>query len=518
VSFGRRPLASTILGAIFAFGAVFAAIVALLGATPAAASSNQRAIFEDDTLLLENPNPGKTLDTLRQLGVSTVRVSLRWLTIAPRSQPRNPADPASYPARSWGPYDSVVKGAASRGIEVDLMVTGGAPRWATTRRTNYGQWRPSARQYGLFVRAVATHYDGHHGVPGVHFWELWDEPNWGQMLAPQANGSSTSPVSPGLYRPMLDAGWSALARTGHGHDTILMGSLSPRGETTPGPYLTTKPLKFMRALYCVGDDFRPLRGGAAAQIGCPTNARGSRGFRSAHPALFGASGVNAHPYPFHLPPTQADSDDPDYVEFNELPRLESMVSRLQRVYGSHAVLPVYNTEYAYETNPPNRSDHFVSPGTAGYYINWAEYLSWKRPWITSYSQFLLRDPPPGQGASLFGRGGFAAGLVFAGGAQKADYFAYRMPIFLPRTQTKPGRRLEVWGCVRPAHFAQLDSGKTQSVQIQLNGRTVLTVPIRNLRGYFDVYVRFPGSGAVTLRWAYPDRTVIHSRAVGIGIR
>jgi hypothetical protein len=314
---------------------------------------------------------------------------------------------------------------------------------------------------------------------------------------------------------MLDAGWSALKHTsGHGRDTIVIGSLSPRGFARPGAFLTTKPLKFIRGLYCVGDNYRPLRRGAAARIGCPTNGRG---FRSAHPALFSASGVGAHPYPFHLPPPQADSRDPDFVEFNELPRLQSAVSRLQHVYGSRALLPIYNTEYGYETNPPNRSDHFVSPQTAAYYINWAEYLSYKRPWIMSYMQFLLKDPPPGQGASFFGRGGFAAGLIFANGEQKADYAAFRMPLYLPRTSTKPGRRLEVWGCVRPAHFAQVDTGKTQFVQIQLNGRTVATIPVRNPRGYFDVFERFPSSGSVSLRWAYPDGTVIHSRTVSIRI-
>jgi hypothetical protein len=214
------------------------------------------------------------------------------------------------------------------------------------------------------------------------------------------------------------------------------------------------------------------------------------------------------------------------------------MSRLQHVYGSHALLPVYNTEYGYETDPPNNSlvfgRHFVSPNTAALYVNWAEYLSYKRPWLLSYMQFLLYDPPPNQGASLFGAGGFAAGLVFATHNEpKADYDAYRMPVFLPRTSTRRGHRLEVWGCVRPAHVAQADTGLPQFARIELNGRKVMTVPIRNSHGYFDVHVRFRSSGSVRIAWSYPpgdsrlangytdplaQGETIYSRSVPISVR
>ena len=44
------------------------------------------------------------------------------------------------------------------------------------------------------------------------------------------------------------------------------------------------PLRFIRALYCVGPSLKPLQGQAAAERGCPTDAAGTQQFRSAHPA------------------------------------------------------------------------------------------------------------------------------------------------------------------------------------------------------------------------------------------
>src|SRR5437764_1002852 len=122
-------------------------------------------------------------------------------------------------------------------------------------------------------------------------------------------------------------------------------------------------------------------------------------------------------------------------------------------------------------------------------------------------QYLLYDPAPGP--SVFGNGGFATGLVFYNGTPKATFAAYRMPIFLPVTRSRPGHPLEVWGSVRPARYAALDTHQAQYVQIQFRAgpsgpfRTVRTVRITDPRGYFDVDVQFPVSGTVRLRWSYP---------------
>ncbi len=510
---------------------------------PAAASGNQLAMFEEDVGLFSHPVA--TLATLRTLGAGVVRVPLRWSEIAPNpSSPTAPsgfngADPASYPAGSWDRFDRIVTDAQQDGIQVLFILSGPAPRWATgpgqPASGPYLQWRPSASGYGQFAQAVTSRYSGHYrpcsscsALPRVHSWEIWNEPNWGEDLSPQANPGSTVLLSPAIYRGLLNAAWTALQRSGHGRDTILVGSLSPRGWARPGYLLATKPLLFLRALYCVDGSYHQLRGGAAAAVGCPTTSAASKAFRSQNAALFGASGFGVHPYPFNQPPTQADSSDPNYVEFSEIPRLASALDSLQRVYGSRKQLQIFNTEYGYETNPPNRSRHFVSPATAGYYINWAEYLSWRNPRIASTMQYLLNDPPPAQGQSIFGFGGFAAGLVFFNGKAKDDYYAYRLPVFLPVTSTARGASLEVWGCVRPANYAKADThGGRQRVQIQFRQgahgsfRTLKTVLLTNALGYFDLRMKFPASGSVRLFWSYPrgpSPRGIYSRVVGVRIR
>ena len=67
---------------------------------------------------------------------------------------------------------------------------------------------------------------------------------------------------------LVAAAWSALAATGHttATDTILIGETAPRGINTgnhPGNFSGMLPLRFIRAMYCVDSDLKPLRGTAA---------------------------------------------------------------------------------------------------------------------------------------------------------------------------------------------------------------------------------------------------------------
>jgi hypothetical protein len=511
----------------------------LLAPALARASTMQIQMIQDDPHVLSDP--AATLQQIRDLGGGVVRVSLQWNLLAPATRPPgfNPANPASY--QGWGVYDEIVNDARKDGIVVDFSLTGPAPLWAAGGGQpgpgGYGQWKPSAAQFRLFVQAVGTRYSGSYdpalgqSVPGdpndlprVSFWEIWNEPNFGFDLAPQAINRSTIPTAAPMYRGLLDAGWSGLQSTGHGRDQILIGNLDARGQSAranrglpqglPGDFAATKPMQFIRTLYCVDSSYRQLRGRAAAAVGCPANAAGSRRFRGANPGLFGASGFATHPYPVNLPPTEASSTDPDYTEFAELPRMGSALDRIQRVYGSGKHFPIYVNEFGYITNPPNHSltalnpnGQFVSPATAAYYLNWAEYLSYRNPRIASTMQYLIYDPNPRKAPEP---GGFASGLIFYSGVRKPAYDAYRLPLFLPTATAKsPRQSLEVWGCVRPAHYARLDTGAPQRVQIQFQRgsrgafRTLRTVTVTNVRGYFEARMRFPASGSVRLAWSYP---------------
>lgn len=524
-------------------GLAFVAAGVWLLHAPSRASANtgQIEMFQDDSRLLADPS--STLQQLRDLGVGVIRVSLHWDAIAPAQRTAGFAadDPAGYPG--WAPYDEIVQDARQDGIVIDFSLGGPAPQWATGSGLPAsggfaGVWKPSASSFRQFVQAAGTRYSGTYdpalgtSVPGdpndlprVSFWEIWNEPNFGGDLAPQAIKGSRVPASPVMYRSLLDAGWSGLQSTGHGRDTIVIGNLDARGQSArpapgapqglPGNFGATKPMQFVRSLYCLDSNYKQLRGGAAAVVGCPTNAAGSRRFRSAHPALFRASGFATHPYPVNRPPTEANSADPDYTEFSNLPRFAAALDRIQRIYGSGTHFRIYNNEYGYITNPPNHSltplnphGQFLSPSTTAFYMNWAEYLSWRNPRIASTMQYLLYDPNPRQAPEF---GGFASGLIFYGGKRKPAYDAYRLPLFLPTTTARSSRQnLEVWGCLRPAHFARLDTGKPQQVQIQYQRgshgafTTRRTVTVTNTRGYFDLRMAFPASGSVRLAWTYPS--------------
>jgi hypothetical protein len=371
---------------------------------------------------------------------------------------------------------------------------------------------------------VATRYSGHYTaaggttpLPRVRFWSIWNEPNYGPDLAPQAVGGVE--VSPRLYRGLLNAAWSALERTGHGRDRILIGELAPRGQTGgghPGNFDGMVPLRFVRALYCVDASLHRLTGAAAADRGCPTGPGSALTFRSHNPALFAADGFAIHPYgQGQLAPNVITPGEPDYADFPAIPTLEHTLDGALAAYGSARRFPIYSTEFGYQTNPPERISYAAHPALAAYFENWAEYLSWRNPRIASFDHYQLVDP--GSAGAL---GGFATGLRFADGRPKATFAAFRLPVFLPVTQARRGSALEVWGCVRPAHFI----AAPPPVQIQFRpaagGRftTVRTRRLSDRYGYFDVEQKFSGSGTVRLAWSYPSGREVHSRDVTISLR
>lgn len=539
-----------------------AALLALAGlaTVPAAsvAKSSQIAIIQDGSDLT---NPAQTFATFRALGANTVRVILPWYYIAPdpaaSNKPNfNATDPNAYPQKNWVPYDNIVKAAKTDGLTVDFTVTGGAPIWAQGKDIPGGgrnedvnfAWKPNAAYYGQFMQAVATRYDGSFtpkgqssALPAVHFWVIWNEPNFGQDLGPQAINQSTTLVGPMMYRGLVDAGFKAL-QAHHKRDTILIGDFAARGfylsngkkpgapEGYPGNYGQTRPLYFLRWLYCVGSNYKPLTGSTAKNVGCPTTAAASRGFRKAHPGLFSATGVGDHPYPSNGTPVN-DGKVTDYATFPELGALASTLDKVNKAYGSSTKYPIYNDEYGYITNPPNRQrvtnqpssnrTPYPSPATAADYINWAEYLSYKNSRIASYMQYLLEDPPNNAGAYA----GFASGLEFNNGKQKPGYDAYRLPVYMPTTSLSKSTNAEIWGAARPAPFLTRDGA--QKIAIQLNGKTITTVTPGRVGGYFDLKMRFPSSGTVRLAYTYPQTdsllpmsdlgTTVYSRSFKISV-
>jgi hypothetical protein len=460
-----------------------------------------------------------------------------WGSVAPAAASRTPppafaaGEPSAYPASSWKFFDDAVRLARQRGIGIDLTIGAPPPLWAAgpgpPAGGPYSQWRPSPAAFGQFIRAAATRYSGTYTptgadspLPRVGFWSIWNEPNYGPSLAPQAVDHSTIEVSPALYRRLVDAAWAALKSTGHGHDTILIGELAPRGITigdSPGNFSGMVPLRFLRALYCVDPSGSPYRGAAATARSCPSTAAGSDRFRHQHPALFEASGLAIHPYPQGLAPDVPTPDEPDYADLPQVPQVERLLESLQARYGSSTRFAIYLTEFGYKTDPPDIRGGAVSPRQAAAYLNQAEYIVWKDPRIRSWDQYLLWDPPPGSGSD------FDTGLEFSPGVRKPSFAAFRMPIYLPRSTGPRGSPFEVWGCVRPARYLPADGPMRRArIEFRAGGAnrytTVSVVPLNDPGGYFDTTIQLRSSGTVRLAWSYPGGRTIFSRTVAVSLQ
>ena len=440
------------------------AVAAGLAAPVAAlASTTQQSIIEDDTQL--HANLDGTLQTMRELGATEVKVAVYWSTLAPQARSfKRPkgfdgSDPAAYPATSWSFYDDVVQQAKADGLQVGFMLTGPAPLWATgkgmphTNNCPCAQWKPSAADFEEFVHAVGERYDGSYTpagasapLPRVSWWSIWNEPNYGPNLAPQATDDNTVYTGASMYRGLLDAAWKGLGATGHkpGRDTIVFGETAPRGVQRrgyPGNFSGTVPLIFVESLYCEDTGGHKLAGKLAKASGCPTTAAASKKFRAQNPALFKASGYADHPYEQGTPPNlptyactvrgtntfcsnkKTRKSDPYYADLPEIPRLERVLDRLNSAYGSHTKFPIWNTEYGFWSHPPDDQPYSLPQATAAEYMNWAEYLSYKQPRIASYDQYLLVDEPDGD---------WASGLEQADGTLTQSYAAFQLPPYIAK--------------------------------------------------------------------------------------
>jgi hypothetical protein len=384
------------------------------------------------------------------------------------------------------------------------------------------------------VKALGTRYDGHYTasglgtpLPGVSWWSIWNEPNFGPDLAPQAIDKERVDSAAYMYRALLEHAWGALKASGHSpsNNTILFGETAPRGRSGahfPGNFSGTLPLKFLRSLYCVSQSNRRLTGATARANHCPSSAAA---FRAQNPALFSASGFADHPYAQGTPPNlptyacggtfctnrRTRRSDPNYADFPEIPRLERLLQRLASIYGVHRSVPIWSTEYGFWTNPPDHAKGSINPNLAAYYMNWAEYLSYRNASIRSYAQYLLIDPRTGV---------FSSGLELANRTKLATYAAFRMPLYMPSTSARRPTSLTVWGGVRPAAYTlALPVANIQFRPSSGGGwTTVKQVTVTGPRGYFNVKVPFTGSGLVRVAWSPAPGRTDYSRTQAVKIK
>jgi hypothetical protein len=435
----------------------------------ATASKSQWSVFEEQRELI-NVGPERreaVLNEIRELGADTLRVLVPWSAVAPDPNSKTkPAfdekDPATYPG--FGNYDDLIQKATAKGFRVIITLGGPIPVWAT-RGGRGDNFKPNASEYARFAAATGTRYSGSFaGLPRVSVYTIMNEPNHAQFLTPQRVHNSPAARS---YRQMVARAVPALRASGHDESIVLVGELAP-----VAPAKAPGPLGFLRHWLCLDKRYKRLRGRAARRSGCTSFKR------------VDANGFAIHAY---TRPVSNYRPRGDQVTIAVIRRLARALDRAARAARLPPRLPIYNTEFGIQTNPP---DPYQGGSIAkqAQIINESEEISYHYSRLRSFSQYLLYDDPPLTTGPQFNRyRGFQSGLRFADGRMKVpSYDAYRFPLVVHRR----GLRVFVWGRVRPGggiRFAQLQ--RKQGASYVGVGSRIRT----NADGYFTATANGAGS-------------------------
>jgi hypothetical protein len=187
-------------------------------------------------------------------------------------------------------------------------------------------------------------------------------------------------------------------------------------------------LLFLRELACRNAHYRAVRSGRC------------KGFK---PVPLDALGH--HPYALFQSPFRrsVNHDDAAMGDWRRLEStLDSLVSaRALKPSGSRR-LPIYYTEFGYQTDPP---DPFAGIPLArqSRWLQDAGYAAWRTPRVKAINQFRVSDGSVrGKGPLAFRE--FQSGLFFANGKPKPSSRTFPNPILVRRN----GSRLVIWGQAR----------------------------------------------------------------------
>jgi hypothetical protein len=448
-----RPGKMLLLAALGALGA------ALLMPAGALASKGQWTVFEDHTALIQSPQPKRIqiLNEIKDLGVDTLRVEMKWNQIAPnpdsKTKPKfDAADPTAYASNpaAWpgfGAYDDLLIRARALGFRLILTITGDAPRWATDGAKGTGtnvNYRPSAGEYANFAAAVAKRYSGiYAGLPAAFYFSIWNEPNHRQFIKPTKS-------APAIYRNMVDAAIPKI-RAANKNAKILIGETAPVGRAPKA----MGPKEFFRKWLCLNNRYRRT-----------TKGTGCRSFKK-----IDADGYAHHPYG----PTSRVPKKADVINMLAIRQLGGFLDKAAAAGRIPRALPIYSTEFGLQSNPPDRLVS-TTPVRQAQLINEKEEYSFRYGRLKSYSQYLMFDDPPRPGPLSVKWSGFQTGIRFTNGKKKPSYTAFKFPLVVK----KRSRDVLIWGRVRPGagqRFAQLQvkGGGNSGPRIKTNSKGYFTV-------------------------------------------
>lgn len=355
----------------------------------------------------------------RATGARFVRIPVSWGGVAPRTLPAawDPQDPAD-PSYRWQEVDAAVTGAVGSGLTPVLQLDG-APLWAQRcTPPSYAAGAacdPDPAALADFATALARRYSGgFEGLPRVTYWQGLNEPNLSQFFYPQYEGGAAR--SPELYRSLANAFYGAVTAVSRSN-VVLLAGLGPLAV----PRFTIGPMRFLRELLCMRGRhrFQPL----------PGNCGGGVRFDV----------LDVHPYTTGGPHHRGGPDDVELGDLAKLRRLLDAATRAKRIRGRFASVPLWITEFAWDSNPPDPGG--LAMPTLDRWTAEALHVAWQAG-VSHFFWFPLRDRPEGRAFSQTLQGG----LYFRGPAPGQDEPKEAMRAFRFPFVAEPARGgLAIWG-------------------------------------------------------------------------
>jgi hypothetical protein len=373
-------------------------------ASPAGAGPLRTGVFEPFDYA---KGEGLALSRTARAGATFAKKQVNWYATAP-GRPADPGNPAD-PAYDWSDTDRFVGAARAQGVEPVLSIAG-TPAWARAHSscTAGPACAPSAYELGQFARAAASRYSGGFaGLPGVHYWQAWSEPNLEYFLVPNA---------PATYRNMVRQ-FAAGVKAVNGNNRVIAGGLAPLAR----PGATVGPLRFMRKLLCMKGRRRP-RKACGQQV--PLD------IWSTHPYTTGG--------PTHSAPGR---DDVSVGDLPQMTRLLRAADRARRIVNSSRRTPFWVTEFSWDTRPPDPGG--VPLSRHARWVGEALYRMWNAG-VSTVFWFQLRDEARrGRSfAATYQSGLYFRGRTFRRDRPKPALRAFRFPfVALPAGR----KRVTIWG-------------------------------------------------------------------------
>ncbi|HEX6788982.1 MAG TPA: hypothetical protein VF091_07040 [Gaiellaceae bacterium] len=392
---------------------VATALVAVAGlAVSAATASPKKQARAQSSHLLVGINdeaftlygdPTTAFATLRTLKAQVIRVNLYWggnKWAVAKARPSDPTDPGD-PAYDWTIYDRLVRYATQYNIKIVFSILF-TPSWAnggkarTVPPTNYNDlvnfsYAAAERYSGLWT-APSWQQDPSNPttklpLPKVNMWTAWNEPNNPAFLTPQYKRvGKTWRVESGFnYAKICNAVMAGVHSPYLGplpDEHVACGVTDPKGNDAPATTrASVDPLTFLSA---------------------------------AHKYGMKKPDVYAHnPYP-----DIGALESPSYVPTGKTKRRVQIgnINNLLKLVGQYyGPLHLWITEFAYQTNPPNK--HFgVSYAKQAQYLTQSYAIARANPRIDMMLWFLVRDDPT--------VAGWKSGLETSTGKKKPAWGAF----------------------------------------------------------------------------------------------